>query len=302
MTIQIPVRDETVLETLRPGRRRWSAAWRSRRLIIGLSIVVFFLLAAIVGPLLAGDPETTSYDQLQGPSARHLLGTTNTGQDVLNQMLNGTRGSVFIGLLVGVLATTAAIVIGVVGGYLGGLADEGFSLLSNVFLVIPTLPLVILISDYTQSHGVFAMGLVISLITWAGASRVLRAQTMSLRSRDYIDAARVSSEPAWRIVLFEVLPNLVPIIAAQFVFSILTGILLDAALSFLGLGGIGAGSSWGAMLYFAQNGSAFALGAWWWFIPPGLCIAVLGAGLSLINFSIDELIDPRLKVTRGSEK
>jgi peptide/nickel transport system permease protein len=193
---------------------------------------------------------------------------------------------------VGALATATSILIGVVGGYLGGRTDEGLSVLSNVFLVLPGLPLLILITDYVGSRAVLMIALVITITSWAGPARVLRAQTLSVRSRDFVDAARVSGEPAWRIVMFEVLPNLLPIIASQFVFAVVGGILTEAGLSFLGLG---SSASWGTMLYFAQNAQALSLGAWWWFVPPGLCIALIGAGLSLINFSIDELINPRLR-------
>jgi peptide/nickel transport system permease protein len=285
-----------VVGTVRP---RWSSLGHSRKLIVGLAIAGFFALVGLIGPYLVGDPDRIGEDVLAGPSAAHLLGTTNTGQDVFAQLVTSTRGSLIIGIVVGLLATLVSILVGVIGGYVGGRSDEAMSLLSNVFLVLPGLPLVILITDYTSSRGAVSIALVITITSWAGPARVLRAQTLSLRGRDYVDAARVSGEPAWRIILFEVLPNLGPIIAAQLVFAVIFGILTDAALAFLGLGGAGSGSSWGAMLYFAGSASALRLGAWWWFVPPGLCIAVLGAGLSLINFSIDELVNPRLRVARA---
>lgn len=280
---------------LRPGPARRSRRPRSGKLNAGLAIFIFFVLAAILGPLLAENPDTVSYDRLLPPSSRYWLGTTNTGQDIFQQSPTATSGSVYVGLMVGFFATAVSIGVGVLGGYLGGWMDEGFSLLSNVFLVLPGLPLVILITDFSDAHGVLTVALVITLTSWAGPARVLRAQTLSLRNRDYVDAARVSGEPHWRIMVFEILPNLLPIIAAQLVFSIIGGILIEAGLAFLGLGGIGGSSSWGSMLYFAQNGSALQLGAWWWFIPPGACIAVLATGLSLINFGIDEWVNPRLR-------
>lgn len=275
--------------------RPWRDLLRQRKLRVGLGIVLFFVLLGLVGPLLVDDPNRVSNDQLLGPSLRHPLGTTNTGQDVFGQLLAATRASLTVGLAVGVLATALSILVGVVGGYLGGRYDEGLSLLSNVFLVLPGLPLVILVTDYLASRGALVIAVIVALTSWAGAARVLRAQTLSVRNRDYVDAARVSGEYAWRIVVFEVLPNLAPIIAAQFVFAVIGGVLTEAALAFLGLGGSG---SWGTMLYFAQSGQALSLGAWWWFVPPGLCIALLGAGLALINFSLDELINPRLRVPK----
>jgi peptide/nickel transport system permease protein len=273
-------------------RPRWP---RSGKLNAGLAIVAFFVLAAIFGPLFATRPNAVSYDRLLAPNGQYWLGTTNTGQDIFQQLLTATSGSVYVGLMVGFLATAVSVIVGVLGGYVGGWMDEGFSLLSNVFLVLPGLPLVILITDFSDAHGVLLIAAVISLTSWAGPARVLRAQTLSLRNRDYVDAARVSGEPNWRIMVFQILPNLLPVIAAQLVFAIIGGILIEAGLAFLGLGGIGGSSSWGSMLYFAQNGSALQLGAWWWFIPPGLCIAVLATGLSLINFGIDERVNPRLR-------
>jgi peptide/nickel transport system permease protein len=298
--IQTDVTGEVVPTVVPAARRpRWRSLLRSRKLQVGLGIVAFFVLLGGLGPVLVHDPERISNDQLLGPSTRHLLGTTNTGQDVFKLLVIGTRGSLTVGLVTGILATVISIMIGVVGAYLGGRYGEALSLLSNVFLVLPGLPLVILVTDYLASRGAATIAVIIALTSWAGPARVLRAQTMSVRGRDYVDAARVSGEPAWRIIGFEVLPNLLPIIAAQFIFAVLGGILTEAALAFLGLGG---SNSWGTMLFFAQNAQSLALGAWWWFVPPGLCIAVLGAGLALINFSLDELINPRLRVPRAARR
>ncbi|MCP2328191.1 peptide/nickel transport system permease protein [Hamadaea flava] len=266
----------------------------SGKLLAGLGIAAAFVLLSVLGPLLTGDPEGLSYDQLQAPSGAHWLGTTNTGQDVLAQLMSATRGSLTIGVLVGVFATAFSLIVGVVGGYLGGWLDESFSLLSNVFLVLPGLPLVILITDYTETKGLLMIAAIISVTAWAGPARVLRAQTLSLRNRDYVDAARVAGEPGWRIVAFEILPNLAPIVAAQFVFAVLGGVLVEVGLAFLGLAG-GASGSWGGMLYYALSASALPRGAWWWFVPPGLFCALLGTGLSLINFAIDERVNPRLR-------
>ena len=290
--VQQDVTGEVVPTVVPVARRpRWRSLLRTRKMRVGLVIVGLFALVAIVGPLVISNADQIGPDALAGPSGAHPLGTTNTGQDVFRLLVVSTRGSLTVGLTVGILATAVSILIGVVGGYAGGRYDEGLSLFSNVFLVLPGLPLVILLTDYLQSRGPVAVAAIISLTAWAGAARVLRAQTLSVRNRDYVDAARVSGEPAWRIIAFEVLPNLLPIIAAQFIFAVLGGILIEAALAFLGLGG---SSSWGSMLFFAQNAQALSLGAWWWFVPPGTCIAVFGAGLALINFSLDELINPRL--------
>jgi peptide/nickel transport system permease protein len=275
----------------RADRRHTSRGWK---FWVGIAICVFFALVALTAPLLVPNPNQSSPVGLQPPSPEHWFGTTNIGQDVFAQVYAGTTGSVVIGVVAGAITVVLSMLFGIGGAFLGGFWDNLSSLISNVFLVIPGLPLLIIVTDYVESRDIVVIAVVIALVSWAGAARVLRAQTLSVRSRDYVDAARVASESNWRIMLREILPNLMPIIASQFVFGALGAILAEAGLSFLGLGAPG-GKSWGSILFFAQNAQAITLGAWWWFVPPGLCIAILGAALGLINFSIDERINPRLR-------
>ncbi|MFI0898171.1 ABC transporter permease [Streptomyces sp. NPDC020983] len=281
--------------TRRTGWRAILPAW-SPKLAVGLGLVVAIALFGLVGPLFAGDPDTIRNMGLTAPSGDHWLGTTQTGQDVLAQLTHATRGSLQIGLLVGVMATAMSAVVGVIGGYVGGIVDEVFSLFSNVMLVIPGLPLVIVISGFVPAdqRGSWTIALVLALTGWAAAARVLRAQTLSVRNRDYVAAARVVGEKRWRVICVEILPNLLPVLASQFVFSVIAAILSEAGLSFLGLGASNS-STLGTMLYFAQNGFALQREAWWWFVPPGLIIAAFGCGLALINLSLDEIINPRLR-------
>lgn len=273
------------------------SALRSRRLVLGLSIVLFFVLLGIIGPYLVGNPNAFSTAEWKPPSAAHWLGTTQLGQDVLTQLVAGTRATLEIGAGAGLLATLISVVVGIGGGYAGGLADEALSLLSNVVLVIPALPLIIIIAAFVHANGIWPTVLVIAFVSWAASARVLRAQTLSVRNREYVLAARASGERAWRIIFFEIVPNELPIIVSQFIFSMIFAILTQAGLAFLGLASFGQ-MTWGSILYYAQNDEAMASGAWWWFVPPGLCIALLGMGLALINFSLDELLNPRLKVYR----
>ncbi|WP_165989699.1 dipeptide/oligopeptide/nickel ABC transporter permease/ATP-binding protein [Streptomyces sp. YIM 98790] len=280
------------------------AAWRallpvwSPKLGIGLALVAGIALLGLLGPVFAGDPDAISDTPFQPPGEGTLLGTTQTGQDVLAQLVHATRGSLQIGLLVGIMATVLSAVFGILGGYFGGVVDESFSLFSNVMLVIPGLPLVIVIAGFVPAadRGAWTIAVVLALTGWAAASRVLRAQTLSLRNRDYVAAARVAGEKPWRIVSVEILPNLLPLLASQFVFAVIAAILAEAGLSFLGLGASNS-ETLGTMLYYAQNGFALQREAWWWFVPPGLVIALFGCGLALINFSIDEIINPRLRNT-----
>lgn len=306
LTEQAPTSPTEELAALaKESGKRPKAAWRlmlptpTPWLITGLSLIGGITAFGILGPLLVGDPSAISNIGLSGPSGDHLLGTTQTGQDVLAQLAHATLGSLQIGFLVGILATILSAFFGIYGAYLGGFADEVFSLLSNVFLVIPGLPLVIVISGFVprESRGLWTIALVLALTSWAASARVLRAQTLSVRNRDYVAASRVSGEKPWRVIAVEILPNLLPVLASQFVFSVIAAILGEAGLSFLGLGA-SSSSTLGTMLFYAQNGFALPLGAWWWFLPPGLIIALFGMGLSLINFSIDEIINPKLKNAR----
>ncbi|HKN99931.1 MAG TPA: ABC transporter permease, partial [Pseudonocardiaceae bacterium] len=264
----------------------------------GLGIVGFFALVAVIGPLLVHDANAFSQAGYAPPSARHWLGTTQTGQDVFAQLVVSTRSTLVIGAGAGLLATVVSVLVGITGGYAGGWIDEALSLVSNVVLVIPGLPLVIVISAFLGDSGLLSVILVIAVTSWAASARVLRAQTLSVRNRDYVLAARASGEPAWRIVFVEIMPNELPIIVSQFIFATIFAVLTQAGLAFLGLGDINL-LTWGNMLHFAENDEALQTGAWWWFIPPGLCIALLGAGLALVNFGLDEVLNPRLRTYRG---
>jgi peptide/nickel transport system permease protein len=276
------------------------SAFRSRRLQAGVAITGFFVLLGIIGPFFVSNPNGFSKAEWQGPSAAHWLGTTQLGQDVLAQLVVGTRTTLEIGAGAALLATVISIVIGIGGGFAGGLTDELLSLLSNVVLVIPALPLIIVIASFVHATGTGPTVAVIAFVSWAASARVLRAQTLSVRNREYVLSARASGERGWRIVFFEILPNELPIIVSQFIFSVIFAILTQAGLAFLGLASPEQ-LTWGNMLYFAQNDEALSSGAWWWFVPPGLCIALFGMGLALINFSLDELLNPRLKVYRPAK-
>jgi peptide/nickel transport system permease protein len=281
--------------------RLWRSLTTNNKVAIGSVIVGIFLLVAVFGPLfLHGNPnEITSLKNLN-PSGEHLLGTTVLGQDIFGQLIYGTRTSVLWGLLSGLIVTLLSVIIGLVGGYFGGWVDELLSLLTNIFLVMPGLPLMIVLASYVPP-GPLTISLVVALTSWAWGARVLRAQTLSLRSREFVTAARSNGESTWRIIFYELFPNQVSLVAANFVSTMIQVILAQAALEFLGLGDISQ-ASWGSLLYWAKSYGALLSGQWWWFVPPGLCIAVLGAGLTLINFGIDEIADPRLRSSTKKSK
>ena len=263
----------------------------------GAVLVVVIVLFAVIGPFVVMDPRAVSSIGLAPPSPEHWLGTTNTGQDVLAQLAYGARGSLIIGVVVAVAISFLTAFFGMLGAYVGGFVDELFSLLSNVLLIIPGLPLMIVIGSYVQQKSLWMVAIVLAVTGWAGGARVLRAQTLSLRGRDYVQASRLSGEKTWRVLAVEIFPNLLPVISSGFVFGVVGAILGEAGLSFIGIGASDS-ITWGTMLAAAQNGQALLLGAWWWFVPPGLSIALLGCGFALINFGLDEVINPRLKTYR----
>ena len=273
---------------------------RSPKILIGLGILLFFVLVAILGPIVRPDSPDATFANSPvplAPTAAHWLGTTQAQQDVFSQLLVGGGSMLLVALIGGVIATAGSVVIGVTAGYLGGLADELLSMLTNVFLVLPALPLLIILFGFIGTSGqndLFLIGIIISLTGWAFGARVLRAQTLSLRNRDYVDAAKITGERWWRIIATEILPNLIPVVATSFLFTVLYAVGTYTALAFLGL--VNPNWSWGGMLLYAQNSNAELSGYWWWFLPPGLAIALLGTSLVLLNFGIDEFINPRLRV------
>ncbi|MEU7788269.1 ABC transporter permease [Amycolatopsis sp. NPDC049159] len=265
----------------------------------GLVVIVFFLVIAVIGEWIAPyDPSARSSDLLEGPSGRHWFGTTHLGQDIFSQVVVGTRSVMLVGLAAGVVATILAVVVGVASGYLGGNTGEGLSALSNVFLVIPALPLIIIIGSAVPTGGDILVAVIIGFTSWAWGARVLRAQTLSLRGREYVEAARATGESTWRIIFFEILPNLTAVIASSFVGTVIFAVMSEITLAFVGVSGL-SNWNWGTILFWAQSQQALAQGAWWWFVPAGLAIAILGTALSLLNFGIDEFVSPRL---RGSGK
>ena len=281
-------------ETAEPGR------WRRMptKAKVGAVLMGLFVLTAIIGPLVT--PYDPSYQNpspaasMNPPSAAHLLGTTQSGQDVLSQLLVGIRLTLELGIIVGLVATVLAVIVGVTAAFLGGFWDELLSLVTNVFLVIPALPLLIILLGYPGLRGQTPTILVLSVLGWPWGARVIRAQTLAIRSRDFVAASRETGERTWRIIGSEIVPNEVSLIAASFVNTVLYAIGASVALAFIGVADL---NSWslGTMLYWAQSQQALQLGAWWWFVPPGLAVALIGTALVLLNTGIDELGNPRLR-------
>jgi peptide/nickel transport system permease protein len=268
---------------------------RSRKATLGLIIVLFFVLMAIFAPLLAQyEPSRMVGRPHDAPSAEHWFGTTRQGQDVFSQIVYGARTSILVGVLSGTMVTIIFILIGVTAGYLGGTFDDILSLLINVVLVIPALPLIIVIARYIEQSGPITIVLVLGFTSWAWGARIVRSMTLTLREAEFVSAARVVGEPTWRIVLYEILPNMTSLVVSGWIGAVIYAVLTEAGLEFIGLGNPNL-ITWGTILYWAQNNAALLTKAWWTFVPPGLCIALLGFGFTMINFGIDEITNPRLQ-------
>jgi peptide/nickel transport system permease protein len=285
-------------EPAKPGKAAKRRKFRfisNGKAMTGIIVLGLYLLFAIIGPWVAPfDPDARGSQFVAPPSADHWFGTTHLGQDVFSQILVGTRAVMLVGFAAGIIATILSVLIGVTAGYLGGGWDDSLSALSNVFLVIPALPLIIIVTAAVPSGGDTLVALIIGLTSWAWGARVLRAQTLSLRRRDYVEASRANGESTWRIIIFEILPNLTAIIASGFVGTVIFAVTSEITLAFIGIGSA-TSWNWGTILFWAQSQQALAQGAWWWFVPAGLAIAFLGTALSLINFGIDEFVSPRLR-------
>ena len=275
--------------------RMFATLWRNRKARIGLLVLAVIVFVAIFAPLLAPySPTSTDFTPYLGPSGTHLFGTTGQGQDVFSQMLYGTRISLLVGLSAGLLATLAAVIIGLVAGYLSGAVDVTLSFVTNLALVIPSLPLIIILAAYVPSRSVWTIVLVVAVTGWATGARVIRSQTSTLRSRDFVTAAVFSGERLPRIVFREILPNMTSLVAASFFGAATFAVMAEASLEFLGLGNPST-ISWGTILYSAQTNNALLTGQWVVILAPGLAIALLALSFTLVNFGVDALSNPRLR-------
>ena len=216
-------------------------------------------------------------------------------------MIAGTRQSVMIALIVGFLCTVISVTIGITAAYMGGIIDDGLSLLTDVVLVIPTFPLIIVIVGYLKSAGFWLMVFVLVFTGWSYGARQLRVQALSLRNRDYLLAAKARGESSWYVITVEMIPPMTSLIVANFLGAALYAVLASAGLQFVGLGNINA-ESWGTMLYWAQNNEALQTGLPLWALAPGVAIAILGSGLALLNYAFDEVANPALRPVRALKK
>ena len=275
---------------------------RDKKAMVGSIILFVLLLIAIFPTWFSPDnPAAEIYTPGAGISWAHPLGTTSFGQDVFSQLMAGTRQSVFIALIVGLFSTVLSVVIGITAAYSGGILDDVLSLFTDVVLVIPTFPLIIVITSYVKSASFWLMVAVLVFTGWSYGARQLRAQALSLRNRDYLLAAKARGESTWYIVAVELIPPMTSLIVANFLGAALYAILAASGLQFVGLGNINT-QSWGTMLYWAQNNEALSTGLPLWALAPGVAIAVLGSAFALLNYAFDEVANPALRPVAGTRR
>lgn len=270
---------------------------KHRNARIGLAMLGVIAAILLVGPWVVQDPLAFVARPHDPPSAAHWLGTTGQGQDVLAQTVVGGRVTLGLAFVVGVAVTGLGALVGTAAGYFGGRTDDVLSLLTNVFLIMPGLPLAVVIAAYLPT-GPVTMAFVLVVTGWAWNARVLRSQALSLRQRDFVMAAIVGGESHLRVIVFEILPNMTSLLGSCFISATIYALGAVIGLEFLGLGDLGQ-VTWGTVLYWASNDAALLTGAWWMFVPTGLAIALVGYALVMLNFAVDEISNPQLRAERG---
>ena len=272
-----------------------SGILHSRRAQLGFSIIIVFTILAVGAPVIA--PYSPYMFPAPGrpyspPSSRFLLGTDNLGEDILSEIIYGGRVSITVGLIVAFLSTGLGTLIGILAGYYMKTIDEVLMRTTDMVLILPALPLMIILAAYL-GPSIRTVILVLTVTSWPSVARVVRSQTLSLRERPFVDSARVAGASDSRIITKILFPNLASIIAANAVLMVTTAVVGEAALDFIGLGDITV-VSWGTMLYWAQSYALFN-GAWWWVVAPGICIVLVGLAFVLISVSIENIFNPRLR-------
>jgi peptide/nickel transport system permease protein len=271
---------------------------RSGKATAGAVILLFFVILAIAPGLFAhDDPTAEAYARNLPASAAHLFGTTGTGQDVFAQAVYGTRDVLAIAFGAGLASTVIAALIGVAAAYFGGWTEGVLNLFTDVVLVIPLFPLLIVIAAYVHNSGTGVMIAVLTFTGWSYTARQLRAQALSLKNRDFLAAARVRGERAWYVIAVEILPTMISLLVAAFLTNALYDVLFASSLQFVGLGDPNS-TAWGTMLYWAENNEALQAGYYLQAIVPGACIALLGAAFALLNYAFDEIGNPALRLVR----
>jgi peptide/nickel transport system permease protein len=269
-------------------------AVRNRKLVFGLSLEALFVLAALIGPLISPHGTSTYFPPHLAPSAQHWLGTDYFGHDVFAQLVYGLRTSYLVGALGALCASAVGMALGFIAGYRGGMLDNLLQMVTNIMVMIPSLVLLIVIATYMKTRGILFEGVFIGLTTWPWVARAVRAQTFTLRTREFVDLARLSGKRSYSIIVKDIAPNMASYLFLVVILLFGSSMLLAASFDFLGLGPTNV-VSLGNMMNQAMLWSALQLHIWWWFVPPGLVLTGIVFALLIANVGLDEVFNPKLR-------
>lgn len=271
--------------------------WSNKMARVGVVIIAVFALMAIFGPIFmpfkTTDIAITRTAVFNPPSMEHLLGTDNLGRDVLAYLVNGSRSSLFVGLTATLISMLLGTVIGISAGYIGGWVDNLLMRITDFFLVLPWLPFCMVLASIL-GNSIWNIILVIGLTGWCGTARIIRAQTLSVKEQAYVERTKSIGAGKGYIMMKHILPNVFPLVFAEAILIVSSSILTETSLAFLGLGDP-TNPSWGTMLNDAYCTGAMTVGAWWYFITPGVCVIHVALGFTLMGYAFDEILNPKLK-------
>jgi peptide/nickel transport system permease protein len=268
---------------------------KSPKFLVGSITLLFVILLVTLYPMInRSDPLAMEGLAFQPPDGKMLLGTDNFGRDIFLELMYGIRTSIMVGLISGVIATIIGLVIGLSSGYIGGLMDNLLTTITNIFIVIPSFIILILISVSVNSRSSLVTAFIIGITSWPWTARAVRAQTSSLRNRDHVNIAKISGHSTTRIIIFEILPYIASYVVMAFVLQTASGILSEASISMLGLGPYNT-ISLGILMNWALVFEAPVSGAWWAFVPAAIAIAIITFSLYMMNTGMDEIFNPKIR-------
>ena len=275
----------------------WAIYKGSRLGMVGLSLILAFIIIALVAPWLAPyHPRALVGTSFLPPTEKHLLGTDQVGRDIYSGLIWGTRISLMVGLLASAFAVAIGTTIGLLSGYYRGPLDSVLMRITDLFITLPNLPFILILAALI-GRNIWNIIFVIAIIGWTGTARMVRSQTLSIKERPYVEAARSIGARDRQIVIRHILPNVFPLVFANAIIGTVDSILAESGLSFLGLGDP-TQPSWGMILHYANEAGALATGRWWFIIPPGVCIMLVTIGFAFSSYSLDQILNPRLRKRR----
>lgn len=298
MTVQefhaLEVKEDRFWLYRRKLRGFWRLYRRSRLGVIGLIIVLSFVIVAVAAPWIAPfDPFYFAGEPLMKPSSTFLFGTDQVGRDIFSRVIYGTRVSLLIGLIASAMTIGLGSAVGLVSGYLGGWVDNGLMRITDLFIILPALPLMLIMASIL-GKGIMNIIIVITVVGWTSTARMVRSQTMSLKERPFTEASRAIGSTDLHTIARHIVPNVFPLVFANGMIAIVDAILSEAGLSFLGFGDPSS-PSWGMVLHYADAAGSTVNGYWWYIVPPGICIMLLVMGFAFISYSTDQILNPRLR-------